>query len=368
MQALARAGYSASQVIAALHSPNRQIAFRYDLLDSVNVFKKVLDTVTTASVANNSLATIKRTGKFTLRDDGTINYLSDRIKPWVRLKMPDAGWAEWPQGVFLLSTPPRKTDNTGIYREVEAYDLLQAVSDDAVETRFTVTAGTNYIVAVKDVLDSVGITDQNLAPTDLTLPEDRDWEPGTSKLAIVNDLLTAINYASLEFNEDGQAVAKPYVSPATRASEYTYKNDSTSVIFPGVEQNLDLFAVPNKWVLVKSEPDAGPLIGVYTNTNPNSPTSTVNRARTIVDYQNNVEAAEQATITALAARAGAEASQIYENIVLPTAIMPFHSNADVLTLEYTRLGISAKFSETSWSFDFKAGARMKHELRRIVAV
>jgi hypothetical protein len=368
MQALAVNGYTEAQVIAALHSPNRQIAFRYDLLDSSNKFKKALTTVTAASIANNSETVIKRTAKFTLRDDTAINYLSDRIKPWVRIKMTDGGWAEFPQGVFLLSTPPRKEDTTGTYREIEAYDLLQLLTDDKVDTRYTVASGINYITAVGTVLTGASIADQNLTPTTLTLPADRDWEPGTIKLQIINDLLSAINYYSLEFNENGQAVAKPYISPSARASEYAYKNDSTSVIFPGVEQHIDLFAIPNKWVLVKSEPDSGVLIGSYTNTNPSSPTSTVSRGRTIISYQSKVEAADQATITALAARAAYEASQVYEAVPFETAIMPFHSNADCLTLEHTRLGIYAKFEEVSWSFDFTPGARMKHELRRTVTI
>ncbi len=368
MQSLAVSGYTEAQVITALHASNRQIAFRYDLLTSANVFKKALTTVTAASVANNSLAEIKRTAKFSLRDDATINYLSDRIKPWVRIKMTDGGWAEFPQGVFLLSTPPRMEDNTGIYREIEAYDLLQLLTDDKVDIRYTVASGANYITAVGTVLTGAGITDQNLTPTALTLPADRDWEPSTTKLQIINDLLAAINYYTLEFDENGQAVAKPYVSPDARASEYTYKNDTESVIFPGVQQNIDLFGIPNKWVLVKSEPDAAALIGTYTNTNPSSPTSTVSRGRTIVSYQSKVEAADQATITALAARTAYEASQIYEAVPFETAIMPFHSNADCLTLEHSRLGIAAKFVEVAWSFEFTPGARMKHELRRTVTI
>jgi len=392
MQSLAVSGYTEAQVIAALHSPNRQIAFRYDLLDSSNKFKKALTTVLSANITNNSEAIIKRTAKFILRDDPVINYLSDRIKPWVRIKMPAetpqisyifqspyfpvevgiipalGGWAEFPQGVFLLSTPPRKEDSTGVYREIEAYDLLQLLTDDKVDARYTVAAGVNYITTIGTVLTGAGLTDQNLTPTTLTLPATRDWEPGTTKLQIINDLLGAINYFSLEFDENGQAIAKPYVSPDARASEYTYKNDSTSVIFPGVEQHIDLFAVPNKWVLVKSEPDAVALIGTYTNTAASSPTSTVSRGRTIVNYQSKVEAADQATITALAQRATYEASQIYEVIPFETAIMPFHSNADSLILEHTRLGISAKYAEVSWSFELKPGGRMKHELRRTVTI
>jgi len=368
MQSLAKSGYTEAQVITALHASNRQIAFRYDLLTSANVFKKALTTVTAANVANNSLAEIKRTAQFTLRDDAEINYLSDRIKPWVRLKMLDGGWAEWPQGVFLLSTPPRKIDDTGMYREIEAYDLLQLLTDDKVEDRYTVISGTNYITAVGTVLTGAGIADQNLTPTALTLPADRDWAPGTTKLQIVNDLLAAINYYSLKFDENGQAITKPYVSPDARASEYTYKNDSTSVIFPGVEQNIDLFDVPNKWVLVKSEPDSVALVGTYTNTNPSSPTSTVSRGRTIVSYIDDVEAADQTTITALAARTAYEASQIYEHILFVTAIMPMHSNADCLTLGYTRLGITAKFVEAAWSMELKAGGKHSHEIRRVVTI
>jgi hypothetical protein len=81
-----------------------------------------------------------------------------------------------------------------------------------------------------------------------------------------------------------------------------------------------------------------------------------------------VEAADQATITALAARAAYEASQVYEAVPFETAIMPFHSNADCLTLEHSRLGITAKFVEVAWSFDFSPGARMKHELKRTVTI
>ncbi|GAB6171987.1 hypothetical protein JCM15765_14650 [Paradesulfitobacterium aromaticivorans] len=369
MQSLDRNGYTADQVKKALHSSSRVMAFHYDLLDSQNTLKRQLDNVLAASVANNTFADIKRTARFTVRDDGSINFLSDRIKPWARLRMPDGGCAEWPLGVFILSTPPRKTDSAGVVtREVEAYDLLQVLVYDKVEDRYVITAGTNYIAAVKAVLDTAGLTAQNLTATDKTLPADRDWPPGTTKLNIVNDLLGAVNYRSLSFDENGLAVAQTYVSPQVRASEYTYKDDDESVIFPEVEQGLDLFAVPNKWVLVVSEPDRDPMMSSYINTNPDSPTSTVNRSRTIVDYQEMMEAADQASLDAKVQRLAFEASQVYEQVDFGTAIMPFHSDGDVLTLEFTALGISAKYSETAWSFELEAGARMKHTIRRVILI
>lgn len=396
MQSLARNGYTAEQVKAALHAPNRKLSFKYELLDNTNKYKRDLTEFISASVSNNALAEIKRTARFYLKDDGTINFLSDRIKPYVRLWIPPGrvlsryylflqatqpsiyqtiqeapetgGWVDFPLGVFVLSTPPRKIDASGVVtREVEAYDQLQVLIDDKVTDRYTVTTGTNYITAIKAILDGAGITNQNLTATSKTFPTDRDWGPGTTKLKIINELLDSINYKSLWFDEDGLAVAQPYVSPKDRASEYTYKDDDESVIFPDVEQNLDLFNIANKWVLVVSEPDRTPLTSTYTNTNANSPTSTVSRGRTIVDFR-QVDAADQSTLDDKVQRIAFEASQVYEHVDFYTPIMPAHSNDDVFTLEFSNLGISAKYSEHAWSFDLKAGARMKHNIRRVVTI
>ncbi|MEJ8546634.1 hypothetical protein [Brevibacillus borstelensis] len=369
MQTLARNGYTAEQVKKALHAPHRSLRFRYELLDKQNQLKANLSGVLSGKVSYQSLAQIKRTATFKLREDSSINFLSDRIKPYVLLRMSDGGWTEWPLGVFVLSTPPRRVDGAGVItRMVEAYDLLQVLVDDKVDDRYTVTRGTNYIAAVKTLLDRSGIAGQNLTATDKTLPSDRDWDPGTTILSIINDLLGAVNYRSLWFDEHGIAVAQPYVTPASRASEYTYRDDDKSVIFPDVEQSLDLFAVPNKWVLVVSEPDRPPLVSTYTNSNPESPTSTVSRGRTIVDYREYEEAADQSTLDARAQRIASEASQVYESVEFETAIMPMHSDMDCLTLEFTALSISDKYIETSWEFDLRAGARMRHRIRKVVNV
>lgn len=367
MQSLAKSGLTVEQVKKALHDSLIRVSFRYELLTNRNAIKKNLSTVMSARVENNALADIKRTARFKIVEDGSIDFLNDRIKPYIRFWI-EGRWVEWPQGVFLLSTPPRVANAAGsVIRDVQAYDQLVVLIDDKIQDRYTIPTGTNYIGAVRALLNSATIRKQNLTPTTKTLPTDREWPPGTKKLTIINDLLGAVNYRSLFFDENGVALATPYVSPVDRPSEYLYKDDGKSVILPGVSENLDLFGVANKFVLAVSETDRPPLVATYTNDNPDSPTSTVSRGRTIVDFR-EVEAADQETMDAMVQRVAFEASQVYEEVEFPTGLMPHHGDLDVYTLEYSKLGLSAKYTEMSWGMDLKVGGSMIHRVRRVVSV
>lgn len=367
MQSLARNGFTAEQVKRALHEAARFVDFRYELLDSANRFIRDVTSILEASVTWNKESEIKRTARFTLLDDGSVNFLSQRIKPYARVRL-GTGWAEFPLGVFLLSTPTRKAQATGsVLRDVEAYDQLQVLKDDRVTGQYLISAGTEYLSAVRTLLTGAGISTVNLTASAKTLPVDREWDGGTPRLTIVNDLLSALNYDQLFFDENGVAVARPYVSSDQRPSEYEYADDNKSVIFPEVEESLDLFNVPNQFVLIVSQPDRPVLKSVYTNSNPGSPTSTASRARTITDYR-QVDAVDQATLDSLAQAAAFKAAQVYQAVSFQTAIMPQHSHNDVLTLIFNGLGIKAKFEEVSWTMSLKAGGQMQHTIRRVVTV
>lgn len=202
------------------------------------------------------------------------------------------------------------------------------------------------------------------SPLTMTVP--MTWQPGTSKLQVINDLLAALNYESAWFDENGIFVARPYISPATRGSAFTYATDSNSVITGDVNQTLDLFGVANKWILAITNPDRPPIVSTYTNANPLSPTSTVSRGRTIVDFRTEQDTVDQTTLNAKVARLAFEASQVYEIIEYTTGMMPFHSNNDVYNISIDDLSVSDKYSELSWSLDLKVGSTMSHKVRRIV--
>jgi hypothetical protein len=381
VQSLARNGYTEVEVLDALRGRHgtREVSFRYDLLDAENAYLGQLDNVITGSISQSSLADIKRTATFTLRENGQINYLRDRIQPWVRLRMPHdplttpppAEWnghryVEFPQGVFLLTSPVRSSDaaNT-VLRQVEAYDTSLVLLDDGITNRQAAVAGDTYTATVDGLLGSIPA---NITQSPLTLPTAREWEPGTAKLTVINDLLTSINYEALFFDEYGRAVARPYVSPTDRGSEYTYADDAMSVTLPEVQHTLDLYGVANKWVLTVNNPDRPPLSATLTNNDPNSPTSVIGRGRTILDFRPDQDAANLATLIALTKRLAVEASQVYESVTFSTALMPHHSHNDVFTFRFNNLGLSQKYAETEWTMTLEAGTPMTHTVRRVVNI
>lgn len=369
-------GHTQDTILAALRglSGSRRFSFRYRLLEADGTpVVEHLDNVLGGSVSQNWLADIKRTATFTMLERGGIDFLSDRIQPVVRLHLPPYGrddWVEYPQGVFLLTTPSRTASPAGVVtREVQGYDQLQVYSDDLLAGRYTVAAGVLVTTAVTTLLNSVLVPPRvRTTPHAGTLTAAKEWEPGTSKLRVINDLLGLINYESLSFDEDGVAVVQPYRAPTERAEEYTYADDHHGLVMPDAGQELDLFAVANKWVLVVSEPDQPPLVASYTNADPASPTSTVRRQRTITDYRTEQEATDLVTLQAKAKRLAVEASQVYEAVTFKTGIMPIHSGNDVYRITLAGLALNAAYAEQSWTMPLKAGAEMAHVARRVITV
>jgi hypothetical protein len=564
-------GHTHDEILEALQykTGSRKQTFRYELLDSNNTKLADLDQVESCTVTQDWLADIKRKATFVLRSAGQIDFLSNRIKPWVKLHLPPYGgndWVEWPQGVFLLSTPERTTDmNETVRRAVSGYDQLKIYLEDTTFDRFTVPAGTRYTDAILDMLvatnpvvvtrDEFGrvnttswgndenghvwadhgtinatyavsggqghidVTSGNayMALTDITVVDmevvtlvtsttvdsftgvvmrfsepivgetlangygcavngttgdleiyrnisgtgatlldsasipgwtantrwylrfravgsllqgkawaedssepaiwsveatdtthtggtaacqrigtgiarfdsfqlidplsgvaishstatlqvDREWDPGTPMLHVINELLGTINYNSLSFDAEGRAVIAPYVSPQDRHPSYVYADDEVSVLHPEVIQELDLFSVANRWVLAMSEPDQDPIVSVFTNNDPGSPTSTVRRQRVITDFRTEIEAADQSTLDGKVARLAFEASQVFEAVEFTTALMPFHGGNDVIQLRFNPLAISGKYAEVSWSMPLKADGVMAHRARRVVSV
>lgn len=367
MQTIERDGFTKEQIIAALHAPNRRLDFRYELHDKNSNKKKNLTTVLSASVDHQSMATIKRTAKFTIKEDLDIDYLSDRIKPFVRLYMLNT-WVEFSMGVFLLSSPKKKEENGIVIREIEAFDGLVILQEDKFIERYSIAAGTPYNQAIVTLLLSAGIKTYNIQSSTKTLPIDMEFELGTTKLDAINSLLDAINYEPLHVDVNGYFISQQYRSPSLKTPEYYYLTNSESVTYGGMTEELDLFNVPNKWIAYISNAQQEPLRAVYENNSPANPTSIPNRGRVIVDARAVDNIADQQSLNDYVERIAIEASQVYGYVEFETAVMPFHDYADVYEIDFDDIETKGLYSETSWSLPLEVGGRMKHSVRRVVSI
>lgn len=373
MQSLTRfTDYAASKVLQALRGDKarRVWRFRYELLTNDNVRIRDLDNVVGGSVSHDYLAEVKRTAKFTIVDDGRINFLRDRIRPWAGIRMPDGRFMEWPLGVFLLTTPARKVDISGVVtRDIDAYDQTIVLQDDTVPDRYFVNSNYPYTDAIKEVLDNTpGIPSFSVASSTALTPSALEWDPGTSKYRIVADMLNAINFGSLWFDGSGEARATTYINPKSRPAEFEYRTNDVSVVLPDSEQSMDLYSMPNRWVLIVSNSDQPALRAEVSNSDVNSPTSIPNRGRVITSVITDANAPNQAMLNAIAERYKDENGQVYETISFSTGIMPFHENADVYDFEYSGFIGYGRFMETKWEMSLSQGAEMSHEARRSVSI
>lgn len=366
---LERNGFTKQDVMDGLHARrgSRVERFVYKLLDRNNQEIKILSNVTGGDVKYSSFSEIKRTATFYIVDDGSIDFLSDRIQPVFEILINNQ-WISFPLGVFLLATPERRDEGVTIKRDIEAYDGLLILRDDKFDGPFTVTAGTNYKTAVIDLLQTAGITQYIIEDTDKALAVDQVFETGTNKLEAINDLLSQINFTPIRVDVHGNFVSSIYQVPNVRGIEYTYKDDALSVTYQGMNENIDLFNVANKWVVVASNAEQAPLKSVYVNENVDSPTSTINRGRIITDYREIDNIADQQSLDAYTKKLANEASQIFGKLSFETAIMPHHDYQDLLKIEYSTLNINDRFVETDWEFNFEEGSRMRHEVRRVMTI
>lgn len=365
MQNLAVNGYSEEYIKKILHS-NREIKFEFELLDKED--RKIGDiNDIDGSYSFDSEAEVKGTGRFTLneRDYKDINFLSERIKPYFCLKGGNE-WVRWGQGIYLLNSPDRDEYQGGIYRNIEAYDKSVILLEDKVDNRYYIPAGTVYTDAVKELVLSSGITKISIQDSDLTLPVDKEYEIGTSKLEIINSLLMSINYNSVWFDSNGFCIVRKYIIPKDRMYEYEYETNSKSIITYGSKETVDAFGIPNKFVRYVETPEAGYMISTFINDKASSPLSTVSIGRTITDIEAVTDIPDQATLDEYVKRVANEKSQVLGGLQFSTLPMPHHTCQDCLYVKISDMDVSAKFIETAWSIDTSMAGLMSHKCKRVV--
>ena len=412
MEKIARGGWSQQQILDALRGLNgaQGISFRCDVIRG-NV--KTRSITAGGSVTLDRFAEIQRTARLTVYEE--LDWLLDELKPYMLLRMNDLvtgastnigswdardalGWtwdqwdalglswdaldagligvtrrkaqyAEFPLGVFVLSTPRRSSEDGFNTWGIEAYDRTVILKEDCITEPLYIAAGTTYMDALEYVLVSASITQMMVTDYVTTaLPADRIFEIGTTKLEIANTLLAEINFNPIHCDIDGRFVISAYKEPSPNAVDFAYRADEFSIIGRDTSSETNFYRVPNVFIAQCSNPDLDQdYMSVWENDNPVSPFSAIRRGRRIASeiYMPDV-IASQGDLDAYLRRKAFEESQVYEDFTFTTALMPIHGSGDVL--EIVHPDVSGVFVESGWELPLSSDGQMTHTARRLVLI
>lgn len=356
--------YTHEQMDRILKS-NRQVKYKAELLSKDNIGLCSADIID-GNIDFNSECEIMRCASISVKDNTNIDFVNARIKLYMSVKTP-SGYIDYPLGVFLIASPNRISDGRRVTRMLECYDFAQILKEDKFTSRYFATKGSQYVQNVISILESSKLFSHDITASSLTLPNDIEFEIGTSKLDAINTLLKSINYTPIWFDENGYARSSVYVNPSSRVDEYSYVTDNESITFIGIEESVDTFNVPNIIVRYTDNPEGSFLRASWRNDNPSSRLSTISRGRNIVDIASVSDIANQTTLEQYVARLADEQS-LYNQISFDTAIMPHHQCQDCLRIQNKELDIDDTYIEYAWSMELKIGGKMNHKCRKLVSI
>lgn len=336
------------------------LSVRYEVLRNGVYSGKQIYAHGTPTINMQSDSELKVSLSGTFHDYTSLNiiFLSDKLRVIANIN-----GTEYPCGTFCVTTEDKSKLAGSKFVGIEAYSLLYLAKQSKIESRLYFATGELYTDIIEEILIECGITDYDITASELTLATDReDWEIGTSRLEILNQLLKEISYNTAYPDNMGAIICEPYAEPNISNVDFTYNADYASIIGPDYTISNDYHGKPNVFTVICSNPDlSAPLTATSENDSVDSPFSTVNIGRVLsVSHIDNI-----ANITALQAKANEikfKSLLSSEVVSYETAINPEHSVFNIVALNNDTLqGI---FAETSWVMPLSGASIMRHTAKR----
>lgn len=292
-----------------------------------------------------------------------INRMDERIIPWFCMKNGDRV-VRWPLGKYIIDLDEqfiRGNKEKGF----KGYDLGQLAYDDRTEERYYVGSGGVYTSELAQILGQL-YPSYDLTTSDKIRANAFEWDIGTRKIDIISDYLTAINYYPLFFNSRGDAIAAPYINPIEKHIDFIYETSKKSVIMDDISRIANRFNMPNKFIRYTEGADIAYYRSEYSNNDPDSPYSIVNRGRVILDIDSVKDIASQSALDAYTKRIAISKSELADELVFSTINMPGHSYKNCLFVSIPDMNLYGKYIEYAWSMELELGGKMTHQCRRVV--
>lgn len=293
------------------------------------------------------------------------SWMHARVRPVLEIE----GVPDEPLGVFVPSAPVEQWDEGGGRQEIELLDRTSVLSQDYVETTYTVKAGTNVVSRVRQLIASTGERVGALTPSSETTNSDMMWGAGTNKLTIINELLDSAGYFALWSDGNGQFRVEKYREPKDRPVTYQMLDNKDSIYIPTLSIDRDIYSIPNKVIMTaQGDGESEAWTAVATNENESSPFSYQRRGRWVTDVQLGIEATSLENLQSKAERRLRSLSATQATIEVQHAPVPGLKVNDVIRFRRNPADVDTLATVTKTSVNFDPTSLAKTTLTEVVNI
>lgn len=185
-----------------------------------------------------------------------------------------------PLGTFLIQTPATNHDGRRRGFSMDAYTPLLELKESPPPLGYAIFKDQNAMDYAYRLIREHARAPVVKANCDILLQSDFVSNTEDTWLTFISDLVATAKY-TLDLDELGRILFAVQQDTASLQPVWTYTDDNSSILYPEITMNHDLYGIPNVVEILYAN-GAGYHYTRVVNDDPNSPTSTIARGREIV--------------------------------------------------------------------------------------
>ena len=244
-------------------------------------------------------------------------------------------------GTHLYQTTSHQNDGKMNTIGLDGYTPLVELKESMPPLGYSIGASTNILTSAANIVSEhvrapvvPGNGSAKLA-TPFVADTDDTW------FTYISDYISAAGYR-FDLDDVGRILFAPTQDFNSLQPVWTYTDDNSSILYPDIDLDRDLYGIPNVMEVVYSRSDGVKMFSRVVNNDPNSPISTVNRGREVVsritDPKINGEPS-QYILDSYARQALRDASTLEHTLKYSHGYCPVRLG-DCVMLNYGRAGLN----------------------------
>ena len=247
---------------------------------------------------------------------------------------------KFPLGTFLVQTPSSSFNGRIRNVSMDAYTPLLELKENPSPLGYSLLKGDNIMKKAYMLCREHARAPVVETACDDTLYYDFVSNTSDTWMSFLTDLIANAKY-TFALDELGRILFAPVQDTASLQPVWTYDDSNSSILFPDIDMNHDLYGIPNVVEVVYSNGGDSYYARVV-NDDPNSPISTVNRGREIIHRVTDPDLIGRPTesqIQEYAERLLRELSSVEYTITYSHGYCPVRVG-DCVILNYNRAGLT----------------------------